>query len=76
MIELNGTKIPLPLAYETDPDRYFPVACRLCGETWSFPRAYESTFKENPSWECPQYKRGLRLWGRNAQNTPSLMTNH
>lgn len=46
------------LAYEREPDRYFPVTCRLCGETWSIPRTYEEQLKGGKLiWECPYCKR-------------------
>lgn len=61
--EVNKDYIPpalrnVKLAYEREPDRYFPVACRLCGETWSIPRTYEDRLKGGKlSWECPYCKR-------------------
>lgn len=31
-------------AWETNPDEYFPAACRLCGQTWCFPMRYRESF--------------------------------
>lgn len=48
----------------TDPTQHIKVACRICGEVWKFPLAYEQSLKENPGWECPNCRRELSLWGR------------
>ena len=49
----------MPRPWEKEPDRYFPVACRLCGQTWAFPMRYRSEFTkdEGRGWECSYCKR-------------------
>lgn len=36
-------------------NKSFKVACRLCGEIWTFPYIYKDAIK--PGWECPYCKR-------------------
>lgn len=38
-----------------DSDKAFKVACRLCGEVWSFPSIYRDVI--DAGWECPICKR-------------------
>lgn len=38
-----------------DSNRSFKVACRLCGDVWSFPSIYRDII--DAGWECPTCKR-------------------
>ena len=50
-------------SFEAESDKYFPLACRLCGETWSMPKQYEGQFKgEAVGWECPTCRRQWNMW--------------
>lgn len=50
---------PIPHAWEESPDSYFPVTCRICGQTWAFPMVYRKSFTEHEGrgWECSHCKR-------------------
>lgn len=52
------------LLWTQDPTQHIRVACRLCGEAWFWPIAYEESFRKDPSWECPHCTRELKRWGR------------
>ena len=47
-----------------DPTKHIKVACRLCGDVWTFPMIYKDSFDSDRGWECPNCRRVLKEWGR------------
>lgn len=41
-----------------EPTESFKVACRLCGEVWTFSSIYKNLIE--PGWECPNCRRQWR----------------
>lgn len=50
---LNGNKF-----WFDDSDKSFKIACRLCGEIWTFSSMYRNVIE--PGWECPYCRRKWR----------------
>lgn len=47
--------------WEEEPDKYFPVRCKTCGQTWGFPMYFREELVETGfgNWECSYCKRGI-----------------